>query len=482
MTIRLFGMVIGCAFLATSALSQDSQKNGKGAEQSSSGKYSGMEDDSTPDAGNTTKPTDELGGVSGTKTGAAIAAVVDAAKRMSDQAVTPDHPMAAAPAAAPEPVKQEIQAALQRQDEPAARQLMSQALKRYPNDPELRDARSSVFASLPPGKARAMMDYARAEVAKLFGRQWLPGRNDDEYVGLSIDNTPRTGTSLFKGGPTAAAALVSGYGYLGRGDGTRAEQILTESIRQHPDVAESYYARVMARAVNGDFKGADADSLKAVTLSREQPQALSQRASLMMQMGRREEAFAWANRAIAGDPKDADALAIRGRYIWRDQARPELALEDLKQAAQLDPGRYQLLYEEGQRRYFSARAGIDLGRGDYRGALADAERVIKVDAGNTQAQLVRALSYWKEGNPEEAIKASTLAIKADPKSTRALFQRALAMEALGQRDRAISDMARAASLNPRKYRPLLEKLQRAKADGVQEPIWPRESGLRTASN
>ncbi len=381
---------------------------------------------------------------------------------------------------APVAVKQEIQAVLERQDEPEVRRLMSQALTRYPADKELQDARSSLWSRMPPERARAIIDFSRAEVVKFFGRQWIPGKDSGEEIGLSIETAPRRGTRSF-GGASAAAALSRGYGYLARGDAIMAELVLSKEMRGQRASAELYYARAMARAAGGDLKGADVDSLQAVSLSREHPVTLSQRASLMMAAGRRDEAFAWAERALAVSPDDADALAVRGRCLWRDKGRPETALQDLQRAAQLDPGRYQALYREGRRRLYEQLAVAGVGKGDLRAALANADKVLAVDPGSLQAHLVRGLVFWKQGKPEETIKDTTLALKTDPRSTWALFHRGLAMEALGQRERAIADFRRAAAIAPAKFQPMLERLLQAQREGRHEPVWPKE-GVVAASN
>jgi len=407
--------------------------------------------------------------------------VADIGKAAIDAAAKAPTPQTAAIQPQAAPIKQEIQAALARNDGPAARQLMGQALRRFPNDPELKDARSSLWSHLPEEKARAIINSAYAEAAKLFGREWIPGKSADEVVSLSVED-PRRGTTPAFGGPPVTSALNRGYGYLEQGDISRAEQVLSKAIKRNEGAAALYYARAMTRGLSGDFKGADGDSLRAVTLSHQQAVTLSQRAALMMESGRRDEAFAWANRALLNDPKDADSLAVRGRYLWKDQGRPELAIEDLKRAAQIDPGRYQALYQEGQRRFYSERAAVSVGKGDYRQAFADAGRVLEADAGNVQAHLVRGLVCWKLGNVEGTIKDTTLALKANPRSTRALFQRGLAMEALGQRDRAIADFRRAAAINPVKYGPLLNRLLDAKREGQREPVWPREGGIAAVSN
>jgi len=271
------------------------------------------------------------------------------------------------------------------------------------------------------------------------------------------------------------AALTQGYAFINRGDPARAEKVLSGAIRSHANSAELHYARVLAHGLGGDLKNADADSLRAVKLSREQPVTLSQRASLMMTMGRREEAFAWANRALDGDPQDSDALVIRGRVLWLDHKRPDLAIEDFKQAARLDPERHQKYYEQWSRLLLGRRARDNMVKGNFKQALADADSILASDPADAQARTVRGGAFLETGKVEETIKETTLALKSDPGSMWALFFRAQAMETLGARPRALADLKRAAAIDPVRFRGLYERLLRAQREGAP-PLWARKSG------
>lgn len=378
----------------------------------------------------------------------------------------------------PEPAavnaKLAIRAALDRKDAPAAQRLFDDALKRFPNDPDLREVQVRRALRQHEEKARAILARARADGARLFGRQWLPGQTmEDAELGVGMDSSSLGTRTRRKVDPVIKAALTEGYRSLDRGDPARAEKVLSGAIRRHDDSAELHYARVLARGMGGNLQKADEDSLRAVTLSREAPVALSQRASLMMTMGRRAEAFAWANRALDGNPQDADALVIRGRVLWRDRKRPDLAIEDLKKAAQIDPEGYRALYQEGNRRFLRERATRSADKGDYKQALADADQILESDPADAQAHTVRGIVFLKAGKVEETIKETTLALKTDPRAVWALFHRAVAMETLGQRQRALADFKRAAALNPARFGSFYERLALAQREG-RPPLWERE--------
>jgi tetratricopeptide (TPR) repeat protein len=295
--------------------------------------------------------------------------------------------------------------------------------------------------------------------------------DEDEWT-IELEKERIGGARPLKPGSGPRAALANGYALLDRGDPVRAEQILSGAIRKNSDAAPLYYARVMARGMAGNLKGADEDSLKAVALSHELPATLSQRALLMMQSRRRDEAFAWADRALKSDPGDADALAIRGKVQWGDRARYDLALEDLKQAARISPERYLHLYQEAQKRFYGQRARSALGKGDDKQALEDADRALASNAGDATAHMVRGAVFSHAGKPEETIKETTLALKADGRSAEALLYRGMAMETLGQRGRALADFKRAADIDPVRFRRFYERLAQAQRDG-SPPLWSR---------
>ncbi len=371
-----------------------------------------------------------------------------------------------------------IRDALTRGDTPAAERLFMDALDRFPNDPDLREVRDKKMLRLHDEKIRGIFDRTLTESRKLFGRQWLPGQSMDEGEwGVELEKERGGGARPLMPGTGARAALVNGYALMDRGDPVRAEQVLSGAIRKNSDSAQLYYARVMARGMSGNLKGADEDSLKAVALSRELPATLSQRAMLMMQARRREEAFAWADRALKSDSADADALSVRGRFLWRDRAHYDLALEDLKQAARISPERYGNLYQEARKRFYGQRALSDLAKGNDKQALEDADRALKSDAGDATAHMVRGAIFSRAGKPEETIKETTLALKADRLSSDALLYRGMALETLGQRGRALADFKRAADIDPVRFLRFYERLMQAQREGAP-PLWPRAGGSR----
>jgi tetratricopeptide (TPR) repeat protein len=361
-----------------------------------------------------------------------------------------------------------------------AEKIYQEALKKFPNDPDLRAIQEGRSMKLHAEKARAILDRSLADSSQLFGRQWLPGDHmADPERSIRIQNAKGSRSTALDYDPAAMRALASGYRYLDQGDPARAQKVLTAALNKH-DVAPLRYARSMAYAMRGDLPNADKDSIMAVSMSHENPATLSQRTSLMMAMGRRQEAYAMANATLASNSQDADALAIRGRITWKDKNKPEQALEDLKKAAEINPKEYGQLYQIGQTRFMGDRAMSAANKGNYKQASQDAQAVLKTNPADSRAHTVMGIVDLKSGNVEGCIKETTMALKSNPQDVWAYFHRAIAMETLGQRNRAIDDFKRAAMIAPNRFGPFYKKLVQAQRDG-KPPLWQRESTVLAAA-
>jgi tetratricopeptide (TPR) repeat protein len=351
-----------------------------------------------------------------------------------------------------------------------AEKIYEEALKKFPNDPDLRAIQEGRSMKLHAEKARAILDRSLADSSQLFGRQWLPGDHlTDRERSIRIDNAKGSRSTALEYDPAAMKALASGYRYLDQGDPAKAQKVLTAAIHKH-DAAPLRYARSMAYAMRGDLPNADKDSIMAVSMSHENPATLSQRAALMMAMARRQEAYAMANATLARNSEDADALAIRGRITWKDKNKPEQALEDLKKAAEINPKEYGQLYQVGQARFMGDRAMSAANKGNYKQALEDAKAVLKTNPSDSRAHTVMGIVDLKSGNVEGCIKETTTALKSNPQDVWALFHRAIAMETIGRRENAIRDFKNAAMIAPNRFGPFYKKLVQAQQEG-RPPLW-----------
>lgn len=122
-----------------------------------------------------------------------------------------------------------------------------------------------------------------------------------------------------------------------RRDSQTALQLLDAAIAAEPTMA-AHVNRGLARLSGGDFAGAKRDFEAAVGIDPVRDvRPHSCLAFLYYRMGRRDEALAAVERALANEPSDAYSLYLRGR-LRREKSAWDEARQDMKAAAVADLG------------------------------------------------------------------------------------------------------------------------------------------------
>jgi tetratricopeptide (TPR) repeat protein len=127
--------------------------------------------------------------------------------------------------------------------------------------------------------------------------------------------------------------------YHDMGDLQESAQAYTQALRRSLPAAEARECRVgRARALldanQAEQAAADLDELRKQTP--DDPQVLALAARQARDLGRTDEAERLADRALAGDPGNFDALLVRARLRFLSR-RPREAIADLEQAVRVRP-------------------------------------------------------------------------------------------------------------------------------------------------
>ena len=138
----------------------------------------------------------------------------------------------------------------------------------------------------------------------------------------------------------------------------------------------------------------------------------SRRATLMMSLGRREEAHRDAAKAISLDPKSADAHYVLGRIHEQDRELPQ-ALEAYAQVVAIDP-------EHVQTRYRLSLVHRRLGDAEEAGKQSHLYRSLKArnDALDTVARAANSIATGNYGFAETQLRE---AVRIDPENVQALY-------------------------------------------------------------
>ena len=201
-------------------------------------------------------------------------------------------------------------------------------------------------------------------------------------------------------------------------------------------------------------------------------QALLDEARQLAAAGRRQDALALLDRAVAQDPGRAEALERRA--VLRFQAGDKKGgLADLDAAIAAEPGRAMAYCERAAARDSTGdtagaeadleraleldpaqatvrcnRAVLRRRRGDLRGARDDLEHVLRRLPEHPRAWFLLGTIHGQASEHQEALRAFQRAIQAQPEWAEPYHERAVVLFALGKLDLALRDLDRAAALAP----------------------------------
>ncbi len=230
-------------------------------------------------------------------------------------------------------------------------------------------------------------------------------------------------------------AYVAGLAYAAARSHETAKGWLSKAIEACPNFYEARHARGHVLEALGDPAGAAEDYRRAGVIPPPQAQMVAHEAGLLARQGRRAEAIAALDRAIALRP---DAHLLHDRGMLREQTGDRAgALADLAKAMEHDPG------WSGP---WAARAGLRLLTGDVSGAYDDASRALRLNAREAGALLVRAAALVQGGNPRAAMDDYSAAIEANPFLAAAYAGRGRCSLLLAQNANAETDLTRAITM------------------------------------
>jgi len=104
-------------------------------------------------------------------------------------------------------------------------------------------------------------------------------------------------------------------------------------------------------------------------------------------------------------------------------------------------------YDSQALRYLKSSI-LNLMNGNYKKAIEDSTRVIKIDPDSAVTYVIRARAYYELGDMDKAIADSTLAIKHDRENTGAYSIRGGAYVKKGDIDKAVADWKAILKINP----------------------------------
>ncbi len=218
----------------------------------------------------------------------------------------------------------------------------------------------------------------------------------------------------------------------------QAQTLYEAVLKALPRHAETLHLLGNLRFQKGDPKRALQLIGKAVDLNPGNPAYRYNRALILQQTGRTEEAAAAFGSVTALDPHDADAWAGRGEMLLL-LGRAQPALESLDRASALRPATADLHMNRG----VALRA---LGRLDE--ALAAQDRALAAGPSGAEAWSNRGNVLQDLGRLEDALASHDRALALKPGHVDAWLNRGNALRGLGRLEDALVSLDRALALDP----------------------------------
>jgi uncharacterized membrane protein YjgN (DUF898 family)/tetratricopeptide (TPR) repeat protein len=201
---------------------------------------------------------------------------------------------------------------------------------------------------------------------------------------------------------------------------------------------ESSFEHGVALQEQGDDQGAIADFTKALALNPKNADAYYWRGRAKAYLGDYQGALEDLRRAVGLDSNNARSYQLRGWIRW-NLGEYEGAVADATQALTLDPRDIKAYRNRGW-----ARERL----GDHAGADRDYKQVLALDPRNAEEYIGRASVKGKLRDPQGALADLTQALTTNPKYVDAYVKRAWAKGNLGDHQGAVADATQALTINP----------------------------------
>ena len=242
------------------------------------------------------------------------------------------------------------------------------------------------------------------------------------------------------------------------------EDVVPTTELKPNDLVDVHVARASAFLHTGDLGNAESSLKSAEKIDPGHAGVLLQRAKLSYTQGRKEDAVAYSERALAKDPERLDAWYVKAALLVADGKRAEaaeayeqilkrddrqlIALWDLSgiKAASGDYAAAEKLlakaesFAEQDPRTRLVRAQLELRRGDYAAANAAATDVLRNARDNTSALRVRGISALRQGELETAFDDLTTVVSRVPGDLPARRSLALTQFRMGKLDDALTTL------------------------------------------
>ena len=236
----------------------------------------------------------------------------------------------------------------------------------------------------------------------------------------------------------AAKLLMLADMAVGEKDLVRASQLYEAAIRCKPDDPLPHYKLANALKDQGQLDAALDEFDRAVALDPKYANAHCNRGVVLQRLNRFEEALASYAQTVALHPEDALAHYNAGTLL-RELQRPEAALASFARAIAASPTYAAAFYNRGM---------LLQEQGEWDAALADYDRALTIDPRFAQCHVARGNLRRERKELEMAVADFDRAIEIDDKYVAAYCNRGATLDQLQRHEAAIQNFDVAIGIDP----------------------------------
>ena len=217
-----------------------------------------------------------------------------------------------------------------------------------------------------------------------------------------------------------------------------AETICHKIVATKRNFFDGLYVLAVVQAATGKYEAAVSNYNRALAVQPRHAEALSNRGNALKALQRFEEALASYDRALALRPDYASGHSNRGAALCGMDRLLE-ALASFDRALALQPDHVEALFNRGH-----ALHGLER----YDEALASYDRVLALQPNLAAARVNRGNTLNELKRHDEALASFDRALALQPDLVEAHANRGMALHALGRFDDALASLDRALALSP----------------------------------
>ena len=232
--------------------------------------------------------------------------------------------------------------------------------------------------------------------------------------------------------------VLSGKNAIKQEDYMLAIQYFNLAIQSHPDQAQPYFYRSVAKFNLGDYVGAESDASIAIKYNPFLRDVFELRGATRKNLQRNEEAIADYEKALDALP-DNKYILLNLALAYYDVGEVELSKKKISELLQKYPK-----FNLG----FRGLACINLAQSNIDDALANINLAINLVSNNYEDYMLRAYICYKQGNFNGALDDYLIALTLKPYDEVALFNKAMLLFEGGDCDNALNDINKLISISP----------------------------------